>query len=111
MMFSWMAKPISAGELWARLPVVDRPTRNLSLTRCIAVAMTVCWCFVVHANGFNWPSVAVSMVIAIVALAKSIDDLKKGFSAIGSALRHRRSTDSRPAFPDYEPTTRAHEGE
>ncbi len=105
-----MVEPISAGEIWARLPVVDRDTRNLSLTRCGAVVALWCWCDVAaHSHTFTAWSCVVLAIIAVMMLAKSIADLKQGFGAVGRILR--RSTDSRPAIPDYEPTTIAREGE
>jgi hypothetical protein len=70
---SAMDDTISAPDrLWRRLPVVDRSSGDLSLTRCLCVAYTaLIWVAIVRKYNITWPMFWLSIAVLAAAFGKS----------------------------------------
>ena len=82
-------QPINLGELWLRLPWVDRDTGNWSLVRSVVIAVTFYFCHATETtHEFNWPGVILVTVCILAAMSKNVKDFRSGLTAI---FRRRES--------------------
>ncbi len=76
-------QPFGLGELWLRMPWVDRDTGNWSLVRSSVIAIVFYFCHATEeSHTFNWPGVTLVTVCLLAAMSKNVRDFTTGIKAI-----------------------------